>query len=587
MSRTFTLPYVNHLSTNTLGKEPSTYWEFLQDIGPETLQQYPLMDQVGGTCTIFGVATALSIANRKMEAVPTQCETRTKIVGGQYFAKEKSDGVDIKKVIRRYNGRYAFRTLNSYGTMKLGFPSQAEKLAKYLKDYVLICGGVNLGYPTTQSTKYSNGTRKVAGFFGTGTDSHTICIMGCYNDEVYGPCFVTKTTNEVWRGSFSFKKSNGRKTKVAGKYVSLAIYPVQYVDRINANRRGLPSGVDEVIGIQPVGPVVPPLVIQSVSEGLTLVDKMEDAKRKAEQPGGTTGEGLRLAQNKYSPHMDIGNRKREKNSQKMWWNDIWRKGNKNTNKSLRSETYAKYKVHDNVKHMVENNYVFVNQGKTGGCFLASVLSILQLGGKSQELDTVLQNHNNALNKMKSGRSFEKLFLKDFNLEDDGYGTYWQPLQVLKKDVPDLIAITTSVDFMWFRYKALGRANRKIKGSYNPAIAGTDLKSTEEYNEKILAYLRKLLDDGYVFATPFNGHFIAYIGYNDNGFLALGSYGENADKAGLHEVNETFDFADALASCIITKVPEPVEQLVEQMEKIEIQPVIRRGGRRRKKINYKL
>ncbi len=323
----------------------------------------------------------------------------------------------------------------------------------------------------------------------------------------------------------------------------------------------------------------------------TIVDKMDAAKRNAEKPGGTTGHKLPLANNPYSPHEDIGNRARARLSEKMWWGDILRKGNKAKNKALRGRVYAKYNVHENVKHFVETEYVFINQGPTGGCFLASVLSMLQLVGGSNDLDKMLRNYRTPLSSLKSGKNFARLFLKEFGLEDDGYGTYWQPLHILQDQVPDLINLTTNLDFTWFRYKALGRASRRIKGDYNPAIGGTDLKSTEEYNEKVLSYLRRLLDSGHVFAVPFNGHFIPYVGYNDSGFLALGSYGESADKAGLHEVKETLNFADAIASCLIVKVNAPEDDLADAFKKVDIDPkpvptTRRRSTRRRKKYSLK-
>jgi hypothetical protein len=293
----------------------------------------------------------------------------------------------------------------------------------------------------------------------------------------------------------------------------------------------------------------------------TVVEKMKQAKLQAEKPGGTTGDKLPYAKNPYSPHtMDLDKRAKETQSRNMWWNDIWRKGSKAKNKALRAEMYEKYNVHKNVKHLVETKYVFINQGVTGGCFLASLLSMLQLVGASKELDNVLQTYKTPLASLKSGKNFERLFLKEFKLVDEGYGTYWQPLQDLQTFVPDLIDVTKDIDFIWIRYKALGRALRRIKGDYNPKIGGINLTSTEEYNKKVLAYLRKLLDNGYVFAAPFNGHFISYIGYNKDGFLALGSYGENADKAGLHEVNETLNFADAIASCLVGKVPPPIDDV---------------------------
>ena len=143
------------------------------------------------------------------------------------------------------------------------------------------------------------------------------------------------------------------------------------------------------------------------------------------------------------------------------------------------------------------------------------------------------------------------------MADDGYNTYLRPVQILTEIIPDFMELTNEVGFTWFRYQALGR---HLSVPFNSMIAD-GAETTEAYNEKILAYLRRLLDEGYVFATPFNGHFVAYIGYNADGFLALGSYGQHADKGGLHPIRETTFLADAIRSCIFIKVPHYYMQSV--------------------------
>jgi hypothetical protein len=165
---------------------------------------------------------------------------------------------------------------------------------------------------------------------------------------------------------------------------------------------------------------------------------------------------------------------------------------------------------------------------------------------------------------------------------------------LKQLPQNLLSLTKSLDFEWFRYKALPGRARRGSGTYNVKF---DAENIDGYNKNVLAYLRQLLDDGYAFAAPFNGHFVAYVGYNDDGFLALGSYGEDADKAGLHEVKETILLADAINSVLYTKVPDmTMEELSEKVKIINLgrpkkpkpkKTTVRRSGRVRKKRGGKL
>ena len=255
----YKLPYVNHMAKTPVTKEPTTYWEFLEHIGPDTLRKFPLMDQDRGTCTIFGTATALAIANRtwSKDDIPTQCQPR-QLTGGNYTNKDANDGLPLKKNIVRYpkETQKRFKKLGYSQVMKLAKSTDATRFVNFLQQYVVVCGGVELGYPMLDSN-FKSDKKLVPGFYGNGTDSHTICIVGCYNDKDLGPCFVTKTTNECWysktkSGNFVNSKT---KVKVGGKilpkkYVSLAIYPASRVD-LQQNNTGRPSGIDEVYGLVP------------------------------------------------------------------------------------------------------------------------------------------------------------------------------------------------------------------------------------------------------------------------------------------------------------------------------------------------
>ena len=246
----FTVPYINHLAMTEIDNEPTSFWGFLDHIGASTLKQFPIMNQHGGTCTIFGTATALSVANRKMEPIPQKCEG-----GGNYTSKDMSKGASMATILKRYNKdiQKKFEKLSYSMTMKIGQSSNASRFAKFLKNHVVVCGGEQLGYPTIHSP-YKSGGKLVPGFFGTGTDSHTICIVGSYNDKDLGPCFVTKCTNNPWqileKGYLLPYKTKVKvnKKNIARKYVGLAVYPAALVDKINAGKNRV-SGISDVYGL--------------------------------------------------------------------------------------------------------------------------------------------------------------------------------------------------------------------------------------------------------------------------------------------------------------------------------------------------
>ena len=375
--------------------------------------------------------------------------------------------------------------------MKLGFPSQAGKLAKYLKDYVLICGGVNLGYPTTQSTKYSKGRRKVAGFFGTGTDSHTICIMGSYNDEVYGPCFVTKTTNEVWGGSFSFKKSNGRKVKVPAKYVSFAIYPVQYVDRINANRRGLPSGVDEVIGIQPVGPVP--------TEPVALVPAKPAAPMKHRDDIDTEQPRYKKSyrDKEYAGLEYIGTEVKDNR-------DI----TKDEKKSMREDLIKQFPnvVIDAMK------YNGLDQGPDGACMIASLLNLINLVGKNYH------HGNKKWSKIKSARYWSKIYKAAVVKPQSGD---FDELLVNGASQKLIKNIQSDPDFRYV--PIVGRTRSELYMNKDLVKDGSDRNNLIRF---IREFFESLIDKGIPVAISWNGHARVLVGYNDTQVLFADSWGDN-------------------------------------------------------------
>lgn len=249
------IEYINHLSTKSLGKVPTTFGEFLEDIGPDTLKKFPIMDQIGGTCVIFSIATAISIAKGKMEPTPTQCERGGDgSKAGEFSAQQKNKGADIENILKQYKDLKYTDHNPGKGTLKLSFPTHAKKLTDALKTCVLVIGGASLGTPTTETVKYKKGKRKVPGFWGGigGYEDHAVCIVGCYKDEVLGPCFVTKTTNHVWEPNrkLSFNPYKGkRKVKLGRDFISFAVYPIKKVDA-HRSAKSMVTGVGSVYGIK-------------------------------------------------------------------------------------------------------------------------------------------------------------------------------------------------------------------------------------------------------------------------------------------------------------------------------------------------
>ena len=158
----------------------------------------------------------------------------------------------------------------------------------------------------------------------------------------------------------------------------------------------------------------------------------------------------------------------------------------------------------------------VDQGKTKGCGLAVVLYLRQFQGEHTP-------------DVADPRDFETLYTR-MNLDPTGYNS----TQRLMEDVD-----TTTLQYTWFQTSARKRKTRSMP-RFHPDIQGP---------EDVLKYLRRLLDTGHVFAAPFDGHFCTYVAYNDEGFLALGSYGNK----GMHEVKETIRFAAAVKDCMYVRI----------------------------------
>lgn len=165
----------------------------------------------------------------------------------------------------------------------------------------------------------------------------------------------------------------------------------------------------------------------------------------------------------------------------------------NPYRMLRKKTWTKGGNLNEYTHVNISHIQAIDQKKTKGCFLASLLYLQQFLGN--------MHHFNDFPTKKGYRNIEQ-GLKDF---------------------PEL---TKGIQHVRFRPQRT-------------------MRSTPKRTLETLKYLRNLIDTGHVFVAPFDGHFCTYIGYNQQGFIALGSYGGK----GLHEIKETTLFADAIDECM--------------------------------------
>ena len=162
---------------------------------------------------------------------------------------------------------------------------------------------------------------------------------------------------------------------------------------------------------------------------------------------------------------------------------------------LRKKTWTKGGTLEDYTHIDITHISPIDQGKTKACFLASLLYLQQfLGNKTRHFD-------------------------DFTVKK-GYRT-------IEEGIKDFPQFARGLEYVRLR------PHRVLRSTPKP---------------KHLAYLRNLIDTGHVFVAPFDGHFCTYVGYNQTGFIALGSYGNK----GLHEIKETTRFADALDEIIYVK-----------------------------------
>ena len=59
----YTFPYINHMSSGALKRDPTTWKEFLQDIGETRLKKFPTQAQQGADCFAYGPKIAITLSS--------------------------------------------------------------------------------------------------------------------------------------------------------------------------------------------------------------------------------------------------------------------------------------------------------------------------------------------------------------------------------------------------------------------------------------------------------------------------------------------------------------------------------------------
>ena len=205
--------YVNHMSSGSLGREPTSWKEFLQDIGENRLKQFPTQQQPGADCFAYGPKIALTVATCGALDPDVAC-----------FANY--DGGSNEQSIKYLNKKYKDFP---QGTLKSGnntIECNYEKLSQQnfanfilepLKENLVVMGIQKCGYPEIMRGEKVN--PYIEFNVRDNEHAHTVCVIGCYNDREFGKCLVTKTSN--YPSEYNKKKRELYNWEPNGKYASI------------------------------------------------------------------------------------------------------------------------------------------------------------------------------------------------------------------------------------------------------------------------------------------------------------------------------------------------------------------------------
>lgn len=220
--------YINHLSSSILKTQPNCWKQFLEDIGPEVLQMYPVQLQSTADCFAFGPKIAITLQNGVN--VDSSCYDKEK--GGEpeeaaaYFGKEGFR--NYLNLSTKFGIIYRYRKGVRVSTQPIICKSATRdvvrrKLINALKIGAVVLGIQNCGIPEwyQDHVRFSYGKSKSA---------HTVCIIGYYNDKKLGPCFVSKMSNKptlLSTDAFMKKKINIGGILLSPRFFSYALLPLK------------------------------------------------------------------------------------------------------------------------------------------------------------------------------------------------------------------------------------------------------------------------------------------------------------------------------------------------------------------------
>lgn len=211
-----------------------------------------------------------------------------------------------------------------------------------------------------------------------------------------------------------------------------------------------------------------------------------------------------------------GESNHRKDSTKAWDLNGKIKCTKKQAPGRRLRAYGKYNVQSHISSKIEGDYMFMNQGWVGACSFMSLMNLYQLTGKPLP-DWFTQ--------LKKVEGVEQIYLKKFGLAWDGYGSF---VSLAMSVSGSGLGFTTWKDFLsHFKYEMF----RGTQQRWNQNIVG-DATMASEYDVKVQKWIEDRIDEGCVVAVPFVEHFACIIGYDDEHFLFLNSFGERHDQGGL-------------------------------------------------------
>lgn len=218
------MKYINHLSRYT-GKPPTSWKEFLEDIGPKTLKMYPVQRQSGADCFAYAPKIAITLQT----GVSPDSTCFKKYDGGEpeeaakYF---KEQGYDYQDLSRTFGITYSRvrgkRNANPVLCRSEKRDSIKTKLLKYLEEGALVVGIQRCGYPEWHKDH-------VRFTYENNEDAHAVCIIGYYEDAKLGSCFVSKCSNlpSLKSGKPMKKKISIGGKKLGPQYYSFALLPLR------------------------------------------------------------------------------------------------------------------------------------------------------------------------------------------------------------------------------------------------------------------------------------------------------------------------------------------------------------------------